>query len=208
MTGTEKSLNEILYQEIKALIAPLKQSRNITENEVLRAFYEDTQARFFDNDVKEENFIQRNKMCKLRKLIDPDKLSALLYYIETKYSISNSVTPQDRDAAYEFDIELCNRVATVPIDSAHGCDQTVLTSIYTLFDTQRSLCRKYRFPSLKFRTLSEEYLNTVVRPFTSKWHPIISSGEYDRKIFRIELKELQAPSREFSSRLREIFGFG
>ncbi|MFK0572827.1 hypothetical protein [Endozoicomonas sp.] len=202
MKETKKSLNEKLYDDIKAIILPL----DLSGNDILRSYYADTIGKYINNDKKEKDFLERYKPSKLVKLQSPDKLISILLYIQHKFAISlDGITPQDQEAAFEFDTELCSRVATQPIEDHHGCDQAALSSIYTLFDTQRQLCRHYKLSCLKYKILSDHYLNTVVRPFTSKWHLLIKSENYDRQVFRSELNELQVQSREFSSKLKSTF---
>jgi hypothetical protein len=115
-----------------------------------------------------------------------------------------SVGQKDRDVAWSLFVETTSRIATQRLEQ--GILREALSSLHSLFMTTRSLL-KTKPPSLLSpnKTVEElglAMLNTELRPFLSKWHPLLTEFEADaasaaesdwehNSIFRAELEELR-----------------
>ncbi len=115
-----------------------------------------------------------------------------------------SVGQKDRDVAWSLFVETTSRIATQRLE--RGILREALSSLHSLFVTTRSLL-KTKPPSLLSpnKTVEElglAMLNTELRPFLSKWHPLLtrfeagtpSAAESDwehNSTFRTELEELR-----------------
>jgi hypothetical protein len=114
---------------------------------------------------------------------------------------------EDRKAAWHLYAEICTRVTTQPLPYRSGDEDTALDSVYSLFGLSRSIIRD-NFGCSHFATLTMEVLNTTVRPFTAKWHPLKVDGRLAsadvRFAFRIELTQLQKQLKSFARLLKLI----
>ena len=127
----------------------------------------------------------------------------------------------DKDAAWELYIELVTRVTTQELDEQAGDEIAALDSAYSIFKRSRELIIRSGFTCVEFAKLAVIVLNQVLRPFTSKWHPIKEAGAFDSKSrklsaaqkeayrneFRADLRELQANMRVYTAMLAELIGF-
>ena len=102
-------------------------------------------------------------------------------------------------AAWELYVEMVTRSPLGEFSSPDGSARESLNSIYSLFDTTRTLLRSYG-PSvarpgggrqLSFGYLAVSMLNLVLRPLLTKWHPQLQEWE------RVNL---EMPDREWSDR--------
>jgi hypothetical protein len=86
-------------------------------------------------------------------------------------------TPNDKDrsAALLLHIELVSRVATQRLDYSHGVEEGALKSIFELFGRTRTFCTE-NLGCSTFEIVAWHVLNTRVRPFTARWHPISQAG--------------------------------
>ena len=116
----------------------------------------------------------------------------------------------DKAAAWEMYIELLTRITTQPLDTEHGDEKTALESVYSLFPITRQVIKNNSRQCTEFTKLAIVILNQVVRPFTSKWHPLSISGAFDdskeRNRFREELESLQVTLRKYARMLAEMAG--
>lgn len=94
----------------------------------------------------------------------------------------------ERNAAWEMYVELITRISVVELKSDEGLLREALSSLYTLFDTTRTILRKYG-PSIaqpkgednmSFGYLAVAILNAVLRPVLAKWHPLLLDYESTR----------------------------
>ena len=119
-----------------------------------------------------------------------------------------SLKDDDRIAAWELYVEMLTRVATQPLPSESGDEETALESIYSLFPTTREILRQHGRDALCFTRVAIPVLNQVVRPFTAKWHKELLSGSLinkdKRAEFREELESLQVDLRNYNRMLAEI----
>jgi hypothetical protein len=162
------------------------------------------------------------------------KLSSVSVKLQLPYvgGIEGTWQPdeRERDAAWEMYVELVTRVAVVELRPGEGLVREALTSLYSLFDTTRSILRKYG-PAvakpkgkgdLSFGSLSVTILNGVLRPMLAKWHPLLldhearrSEGksaleherawEYEREV-REELKDVREALQDYANVLAEVAG--
>ena len=113
-----------------------------------------------------------------------------LHFLE----ISGTWKPNDseRKAAWELYVEIVTRVAAVPLSAESGLLREALTSLHSLFQTTRSILRRYG-PSVaepkpdgqyNFGFLAVALLNFGIRPLLSCWHPSLADWEASRPIER------------------------
>jgi len=116
----------------------------------------------------------------------------------------------DKDAAWELYIELLTRITTQHLDDTHGNEETALTSVFKIFELTREIIKKYKRDCIEFSKISIVILNQKIRPFTAKWHNILTSdGFYDansREEFRSELKHLQVVLLIYTQMLGDMAG--
>ena len=95
---------------------------------------------------------------------------------------------REREAAWEMYVELITRIAVVELRPGEGLLREALASLYALFDTTRTILRKYGPQvakskgegTLSFGYLSVAVLNGVLRPLLAKWHPLLLDYEANR----------------------------
>lgn len=119
-------------------------------------------------------------------------------------------TDLDKDAAWELYTELVTRVTSQPLDADEGDPTTALTSVYSIFDTTRTIMKEKGRKASGFAHIAVIVLNKVIRPFTRKWHKISLDGgfedEANRDQFRTELKTLQVLIGDYTKSLAEMAG--
>jgi hypothetical protein len=121
---------------------------------------------------------------------------------------------REREAAWEMYVELVTRIAVVELRPGEGLVREALTSLYSLFDTTRSILRKYgpdvAKPSgegdLSFGSLAVTILNGVLRPMLAKWHPVLADWEAGRREGRSALEHERAweHEREVREQLKDV----
>lgn len=115
---------------------------------------------------------------------------------------------EDRNAAWDLYIELLTRIATQPLDPAHGEEKTALDSIYSLFPTTRQIIRSNGRHCIEFTKIAVVVLNQVVRPFTAKWHRLSVAGAFSDQAkcdeFRYELGQLQNKLKTYTRMLADM----
>ncbi|EOW6612667.1 hypothetical protein [Vibrio fluvialis] len=118
--------------------------------------------------------------------------------------------PQDEDkaAAWDLYIELITRVTTQSINDDSGSEKAALDSVYQLFPITRDVIKSNGRHCIQFTKIAVIVLNQIVRPFTSKWHSVISVNEYmtdvQKASFRQELKTLQIELVTYSRMLADL----
>jgi hypothetical protein len=91
----------------------------------------------------------------------------------------------EKNAAWEMYVELVTRISVTELKSEEGLLRGALSSLHTLFETTRSILRKYgpaiarpkAENSISFGYLAVAILNTVLRPVLAKWHPLLLECE-------------------------------
>lgn len=89
--------------------------------------------------------------------------------------------PTERTAAWELYIELVTRIAVQPLNAQEGLMREALNSLYSLFGSTREILRKAG-PNVgasreSVGGIAIAVLNNGLRPFLSKWHPVLQEWE-------------------------------
>lgn len=113
----------------------------------------------------------------------------------------------DRRAAHSFLTELRTRIATQDLPYQYGREDRALKSIVELFAKLRDTI-KAEFGCSKFAALADQRINSILRPFTAKWHRLSGDGLLASRdggdAFRRELAMVQGGLRDFAQELSEI----
>jgi hypothetical protein len=136
----------------------------------------------------------------------------------------------EKKAAWEMYVELVTRVAVAELGTEEGLLREALTSMYSLFETTRSILRTHGprvaqpkgDDTLSFGYLAVAILNTVLRPLLSKWYPLIKDYEETRPSsvsavahernweryaeLRQELNRARGPLTEYANLLAQVAG--
>jgi hypothetical protein len=90
----------------------------------------------------------------------------------------------ERRAAWSLYVELVTRIAVHPIESDEGLLREALNSLYSLFATTRQILREAGPDVGASREsvggIAIAVLNNGLRPFLSKWHPLLQTWEAQR----------------------------
>ncbi|MFM7920420.1 MAG: phospholipase effector Tle1 domain-containing protein, partial [Planctomycetaceae bacterium] len=78
----------------------------------------------------------------------------------------------DRAFAWDIYIELVTRITVQELKDHEGNSKTALESVYKLFPLSREGMKKYGVDCANAATLISIFLNTRIRWFTAKWHPL------------------------------------
>ena len=87
----------------------------------------------------------------------------------------------ERNAAWELYVELVTRVAVQSLDPKEGLVREAMNSLYSLFGSTREILRKAG-PKVgashdSVGGIAITVLNNGLRPFLSKWHPLLLEWE-------------------------------
>ncbi|MDZ4287819.1 MAG: patatin-like phospholipase family protein [Prosthecobacter sp.] len=114
---------------------------------------------------------------------------------------------EDRTAAARLSMEMASRITTQRLDYLDGTEKAALNSVYQVFPKSRALCDEYP-EAFHFESVVWHVLNTYVRPFTAKWHPVSEKGGLDAldttDSFREELASLQTLLQTFADLLLHL----
>jgi predicted PilT family ATPase len=102
----------------------------------------------------------------------------------------------ERLAAWELYVELVTRISVVELKDKEGILREALNSLYSVFQITREILRKYgpevaiplKKDEFSFGKLAIMILNYQLRPFLTKWHPLLQEYESKRKP-EISIKE-------------------
>jgi len=134
--------------------------------------------------------------------------------------------PTEQNAAWELYIELVTRVAVQSLDADQGTVREAMNSLYSLFGSTREILRKAGPKVGASRDsvggIAIAVLNQGLRPFLSKWHPILQDWEARRAegvsprvhektweqepTLRKELEALRSGLEEYAKALADISG--
>ncbi|MEM6436428.1 MAG: hypothetical protein AAF773_21660 [Cyanobacteria bacterium P01_D01_bin.115] len=141
-------------------------------------------------------------------------------------SASWEADPTEQNAAWELYVELVTRVAVQSLSADHGTVREAMNSLYSLFGSTREILRKAG-PKVgaahdSVGGIAIAVLNRGLRPFLSKWHPLLQSWEAKRAIevspqahekaweqepiLRRELEALRGDLAAYSEALAKISG--
>jgi hypothetical protein len=132
------------------------------------------------------------------------------------------------ETAWIFYIELTTRIATVEMEADAGSDREALNSLYQLFTITRGVLREAGpgagIGDKSVGGVAIEILNRGLRPFLSKWHPMLQAHEAQRPPnmgmadwerqwsehlrFREALAEMQLGMRVYADQLKRIVDEG
>ena len=120
--------------------------------------------------------------------------------------------PRDADkaAAWEMYIELLTRISSQPLAPSVGSEHAALQSVHSLFATTREVLRRHGRDAGEFTKIAIVVLNQVIRPFTTKWHPVDLEGGLaepaTRAAFRAELAPLRDTLTRYTRMLADMAG--
>lgn len=90
----------------------------------------------------------------------------------------------ERIAAWELYVELNTRIATQELGSEEGLLREALSSLHALFGVTRKILREagpgVAFGDESLGKYAMAILNLVLRPYLSRWHPLLSDWESAR----------------------------
>lgn len=136
----------------------------------------------------------------------------------------------EKRAAWDLYIELVTRISLVELKKGEGILREALTSLYSIFPTSREVLRKYgpelaiprKGATYSLGKLVTEILNYQIRPFLTKWHPMLQDYESGRQagvslkfyedkwdqsdILRKELKDMSIKLWDYSVYLAKAAG--
>lgn len=173
---------------------------NITTAKFLREYYLD------EVNAEASNSDLANHEGRFKKLRDtsPERIAAYANYFHRTYKKDGIYTQADRNAAWELFIELDTRIITRALDNESGIDKATLNSLHELFQLHRSIAKQHGPNCKNYYTLSSNYFESEIRPFTSKWHKILNDD--NSVTFREELTKLQSRISQLKSDLQLIMG--
>lgn len=134
--------------------------------------------------------------------------------------------PTERNAAWSLYVELVTRIAVQSIEIDQGTVREALNSLYSLFGSTREILKEAG-PSVgashdSVGGIAIAVLNNGLRPFLSKWHPLLQAWEVKRPadlspqeheknwseeaLVRNELATLRANLERYAGALADICG--
>jgi hypothetical protein len=94
--------------------------------------------------------------------------------------------PTQRRAAWSLYIELVTRIAVQSLEVDQGLLREALNSLYTLFGTTREILKEFGpdvgASDTSVGGIAIAVLNRYLRPFLSKWHPLLQVWEAQRPV--------------------------
>lgn len=93
--------------------------------------------------------------------------------------------PIQRKASWSLYVELVTRVTVEPIDTQQGYLREALNSLYSLFQTTREILKEAGpeagISEDSIGGIAVKVLNRGLRPFLTKWHPLLNAWEEERE---------------------------
>jgi len=116
---------------------------------------------------------------------DPSKLRKVT--VNLPFGIGGAEWEADsteRRAAWALYVELITRISTQPLAFEQGLTREALNSLYSLFGSTREILREAGPDVGASRSsvggIAITVLNNGLRPFLSKWHPLLATWEARR----------------------------
>lgn len=137
---------------------------------------------------------------------DPAKIKKVSFSLPFGIgSVEWEADPTERKAAWSLYIELVTRIAVQPLEADNGLLREALASLYNLFPVTRQVLKESG-PDVgasldSVGGIAIAVLNNGLRPFLSKWHPLLQTWEAQRPP-HLSLKEHERQWSE-ESKLRE-----
>lgn len=140
--------------------------------------------------------------------------SVPMFGVAAEWTPSNA----EREAAWELLVEIVTRTTVTDLEDDEGSDRDALKSLHSLFDTTRQVLRDHGPDTasdpdngnLSFATIALRLLNDVLRPFLTRWHPVLDDdaksievGQADDEAirlhdaFRSDLHAVRSKVREY-----------
>ncbi|QEV19304.1 toll/interleukin-1 receptor domain-containing protein [Streptomyces alboniger] len=144
-----------------------------------------------------------------------------------KESVPMTVSEAERMAAFDLQVELVSRIGIQQLPADGGSLREALTSLNSLFPFTRDTLHRYSIglrPSTgpSVQSVADQLLNGILRPFMTRWHPLLMAWEahrpphtsaldhertWDRaESFRADLNALHEPLRGVAASLAAISG--
>ncbi|QSJ21075.1 hypothetical protein JYQ62_33030 [Nostoc sp. UHCC 0702] len=122
-------------------------------------------------------------------------------------SMSWKVNTTQQKAAWSLYVELVTRIAVQPLEVDQGLVREAMNSLYSLFGTTREVL-KTAGPDVgaardSVGGIAIAVLNNGLRPFLSKWHPLLQAWEARRPVGVSPKEHEQSWSLEATAR-REL----
>ncbi|MBU7585331.1 MAG: hypothetical protein KAF91_20990 [Nostoc sp. TH1S01] len=120
-------------------------------------------------------------------------------------SMSWKVNTTEKRAAWSLYVELVTRIAVQPLQMEQGLVREAMNSLYSLFGTTREIL-KAAGPDVgasrdSVGGIAIAVLNNGLRPFLSKWHPLLQAWEARRPVGVSPKEHEQSWSEEAVARL-------
>jgi hypothetical protein len=131
------------------------------------------------------------------------------------------VNNDSQQVSWQLFVETATRTSTQRLGDDEGVIREALTSLYGLFGTTREILKASRPSSsgdgLTVEGLAVTLLNRELRPFLSKWHPLLRDFERTEPAapesswplaaeFRGELRRVQANTRDYALAFAKLAG--
>lgn len=150
---------------------------------------------------------KKKKLEKLCDIFKRFKLESINLSLDSA-GIELSYTNWDAEAAWILYVELLTRIATQELGADEGIEITALESVHSIFAITRDVLRNYGKNAKSFTRIAVIVLNKIVRPFTSKWHPLSQDGAFSenekKNEFRNDLSNLRTKLICYAKLLAEM----
>ena len=143
-------------------------------------------------------------------------------------SVKWKVEQTQRKAAWSLYVELVTRIAVEPLEADEGVVREALNSLYSLFGTTREILKEaganVGASVNSVGGIAIAVLNRGLRPFLSKWHPLLQAWEAKRPSdlspkeheqqwskeaeLRKELEKLRKDLNQYANALAVMAGVG
>ena len=161
--------------------------------------------------------------------MDKEKIKATKLTVGLPFNLGQLEFEPDETqqrAAWELYVELTTRIAVQPLGPDEGLIREALSSLYNIFGATREILREAG-PSVaqgpnSFGPVAIEVLNKGLRPFLTKWYPLllayeqkrpedVSARDHERSWekaseFRSELAQIQEQMMIYAEALARIAG--
>ncbi|MEH1840679.1 MAG: hypothetical protein V7L20_18445 [Nostoc sp.] len=113
---------------------------------------------------------------------DPAKITKVSFSLPFEIgSVEWEADPTERRAAWSLYVELVTRIAVQPLEIDNGLLREALTSLYNLFPVTRQVFEEGGLDVGASHDsvggIAIAVLNNGLRPFLSKWHPLLQTWE-------------------------------
>ena len=191
------------YRELKKLIS----ERNIS----LRGFIWEYYRCCINKDAEEvdlQRFYDLMRKEKSKKHKNIERISPMLNYAQQKYShpVGCSGEAINGHVAWVWLVELRTRITSPVCSLDDGCPQAALRSIHSLFPKFREIVGGDK-GGQAFYSAVEPFYNGPLRQFCTRWHVRVetSLSDEEKRVFEIELKELQQTVANHCEELEQTF---